>query len=161
MEYGINGGAGWKGFDFSFYLYGVGKRDIWLLNDFTWPYNAEFNTIYASTLDYWTPTNTDAYYPRIYDRARGNTAANKRVQTKYLMNGAFLRIKNVTLSYSLPQSLISRAKLSQVQVFVSGENLHTFDQLPTGLDPEYDSNKGNGAFYPFMKMVSFGVNVKL
>jgi TonB-linked SusC/RagA family outer membrane protein len=159
-EFGVNGGATWKNFDLSFFINGVGKRDLWLATDFTFPYNQEFNTIYTNTLDYWTAQNTNAHYFRIYQRAAGNTGFNKRVQKRYLLNGAYLRIKNITLSYSLPKQLIRKAKLNNVQVFFSGENLFTFDHLPIGLDPEYE-NKGNGSFYPFMKMYSFGINVNL
>lgn len=159
-EFGINGGVTWKNFDLSFFINGVGKRDLWLANDFTFPYNQEFNTIYASTLDYWTAQNIDAHYFRIYQRAAGNTGFNKRVQTRYLLNGAYLRVKNITLSYSLPKQLINKARISSIQIFFSGENLFTFDHLPVGLDPEYE-NKGNGSFYPFMKMYSFGINVNL
>ncbi|MFV0346363.1 MAG: SusC/RagA family TonB-linked outer membrane protein [Bacteroidales bacterium] len=158
FQYGIRAGASYKNFDFSFFIQGVGKRDRWISNDVFWPYNGEFSIVYDHQLDYWTPENTNAYYPRNYPLGGGNYGYSQRQQTKYLANGAYVRLKNVTLGYSLPKSLLDRTFLSSVRVYVSGENLLNFDHLPDGLNAELD-NLGQGGTYPFLRQYAFGINV--
>ena len=158
-QFGINGFAEYKGFDFSFIMSGVGKRDIWLSSDVIWPYPSVFDHMYAHHLDYWTPDNQDAFYPRIYgDKLRdadSNYGQSRRVQTKYMSDGSYLKIQNITFGYRFSNTILERLKLSSLRLFVSGNNLHTFDRLPNGLDPEQSEN---GA-YPFMRNYSFGLNL--
>lgn len=75
---------------------------------------------------------------------------------KYLSNAAYFRIKNVTLSYTVPKTWISRIGLNQLKGFVSVENLATFSSLPSGIDPETLSWN-----YPAFRTVSFGINFTL
>lgn len=162
FQYGINGGVGWKNVAFSFILQGVGKCDKWLSNDLIFPYYYEFGTIYKHQLDYWTPEHTNSYYPRLYETGTRDShySANIRTQTKYLTNGAYLRVKNLTLSYTFPNKLIQRIGLKNLRVYATGENLFTFDHMPEGLDPTIAS-KGGGMGYPFMKSYSFGLSLTL
>jgi len=158
FQYGFNGSASYKNFDLSFFIQGVGDRDVWISNQVFWPYVDQFSSIYAHQLDYWTPENQNAYYPRMYANASSNTGTSRSTQTKYLSNGAYLRVKSIAAGYTLPQKWASRMHLSRARIFFSGENLFTFDHLPAGLDPEA-SDLGNGGIYPFLKKMSFGVNV--
>ena len=162
FQYGINGGLSWNNFSFSFLLQGVGKCDKWLTNDLIFPYYYEFGTIYEHQLDYWTSENTGAFFPRLYETGMRNTnyAANVRAQTKYLTNGAYLRVKNLTLGYTIPQSVISKIGINNLRVYVSAENPFTFDHMPKGLDPAVES-KANGLGYPFMSSYAFGFSVSL
>lgn len=163
-QYGIRGGAGWKGISLSFILQGVGKRDMWIMNELFYPQYEEFSTIYDSQLDYWTPERTNSYFPRLYQSAKGNTKANTMTQTRYLQNGAYLTIRNVTLSYSLPKKWLTPWGAKNLQIFFSGENLFTFDHLPKGLDPERtvtDDLGSRGFTYPYMRQYSFGINLTL
>ena len=162
FQYGINGGLSWNNFSFSFFLQGVGKCDKWLTNDLIFPYYYEFGTIYEHQLDYWTPEKTGAFFPRLYETGMRNTnyAANVRAQTKYLTNGAYLRVKNLTLGYTIPQSVISKIGINNLRVYVSTENPFTFDHMPKGLDPAVDS-KASGLGYPFMSSYAFGFSVSL
>ncbi|HMR84247.1 MAG TPA: SusC/RagA family TonB-linked outer membrane protein, partial [Niabella sp.] len=156
-NYGINGFASWKGIGLSFILQGVAKRDAWIGGDIMFPHAGQFSTFYSHQLDYWTPTNTDAYYGRIYMNAQESShGANQRVQTKFLQNAAYMRVKNITLSYSLPTQLISRAHLRNVKVFYSGENLFTFSKLIKGIDPESLTWE-----YPHYITHSFGISIGL
>ncbi|GLR18892.1 SusC/RagA family TonB-linked outer membrane protein [Portibacter lacus] len=156
--FGINGNVGYKGLDLSFVLSGVGKRDLWRDSDVIWPYPSVFDNIYKHQLDYWTPDNQDAFYPRVYGEPNGNTGSNygrsRRVQTKYLSNESYMRIQNITIGYAIPKKILSRVKLQQLRVFVAGNNIHTFDHLPKGLDPDYGSN----GVYPLMSNYSIGLN---
>ena len=162
FQYGINGGLSWNNFSFSFLLQGVGKCDKWLTNDLIFPYYYEFGTIYKHQLDYWTSENTGAFFPRLYETGMRNTnyAANVRAQTKYLTNGAYLRVKNLTLGYTIPQNIISKIGINNLRVYVSAENPFTFDHMPKGLDPAVDS-KANGLGYPFMSSYAFGFSISL
>lgn len=159
-QFGVNGYAEYKGFDFSFVLSGVGKEDGNRNSDLIWPYPSVFDNIYKHQLDYWTPDNQDAYYPRIYgNAASGNGDSNyglsRRTQTKYLTDESYLRIQNITLGYSLNKAFLERLKINKFRVFVSGNNLFTFDNLPKGLDPDQGSN----GVYPIMRQYSVGLNV--
>lgn len=158
LQYGISGGVGFKGLEFSFLIQGVGKRDMWLNNTLIFPQYAEFNTTFSHQLDYWTPENTDAFYPRIYERSQGNTDANRKVQTKYMINGAYCRIKNLTLSYSLPKRWVQHLSLQRASVSFSGEDLLTFKSAPNGIDPEITGSQ-SGWDYPYMRRFSIGINL--
>ena len=121
-----------------------------------WP-TGGWGSLFKETLDFWTPENTDAYFPRVYSQDQTNTSFNRKVQTKYLANAAYLKIQNITLSYTLPKSFCQRIYMDNIRVFVSGENLHTWDHLPEGLESDMLSK---GAWeYPFMKKYSLGINV--
>ncbi len=162
FQYGITGNVNYKNFSLSFLLQGVGKRDLWISNELFWPWYDEYSTLMSSQLDYWTENNTDAYFPRVYDRAKKNTSANRLCQTKYLQNGAYLSIRNITLSYKMPKKWLKPVNIAAASVFVSGENLATFDHLPNGLDPEAELDRAGarGWTYPYLRKWSAGVKVK-
>ena len=159
-QYGITGGLSWKGISFSFILQGVGKRDMWNDSNLFWPFADADATIFKSQLDYWTPENTDAYFPRVYEKATGNTGANRMTQTKYKLNGAYLNIKNITLSYTLPREITRKFYVERLSIFFSGEDLYSFDHLENGLHPEA-GNTSRGWTYPFMRKFSFGIQLTL
>ena len=93
----------------------------------------------------------------VYPQNETNTKFNQKVQTKYLANAAYLKIQNITLSYSLPKNICQKIYMDNIRVFVSGENLHTWDHLPEGMESDMLSK---GAWeYPFMKKYSLGINV--
>ena len=152
------GGGSYKNFDFSFLLNGVGKKDVYINNSSRFPYTNEFQVVYKDQLDYWTPDNTDAFLPRNYALGAVNYGTNRNTQTKYLLDASYLRIKNVTIGYTLPNTLLTKFGVDTFRVYVSGENLHDFDHVPDGINPEL-SNIGNGATYPYMKNYSVGVNL--
>jgi TonB-linked SusC/RagA family outer membrane protein len=156
--YAINAGIGWKGFDLSLFLQGVGKRDFWRTDQMAWP-NGGWGSLFKETLNFWSADHTDAYYPRTYANDGVNTERNHWVQSKYLANASYLRLQNITLSYTFPKMICEKLHISQLKVFASGENLYTWDHLPEGLEPEM---LDAGAWqYPFMKKISFGVNITL
>lgn len=164
-QYGINGGVSWKDISFSFFLQGVGKTDLWLNNDLYFPYYYEFGTIYSHQLDYWTSENTGAFFPRLYETGMRDAryAANMKRQTKYLANGAYLRVKNLSLAYTIPQSIVGKIGISNLRVYVTAENPFTFDHLPKGIDPSVNrkDNGANGLVYPNMSSYSFGFSISL
>ena len=161
LQYGIQGGASYEGFSLSFFLQGVGKRDLWIMNELFYPHYSTWSTLYDSQLDYWTPERPNSYFPRIYNAAAVNTAANTLSQSRFLQNGAYLNIKNITLSYAFPSHLIKRYLAKEFSVYVSGENLFTFDHLPKGIGSESNSSElgAAGLTYPYTRQISFGINL--
>lgn len=157
--YGINGDVSWKGFSLSFLLQGVGKRDLWIKNNTFIPYASNwFIGLFDHQLDYWKPENTNALFPRIYQSAGYNTAANTQVSDRLLVNASYLDIKSVMISYTLPKNLISRMSLNEVSLFVNGENLWSFNHVPKGIHPD-NKIRDEGATYPIMRMFTCGLNV--
>jgi len=163
--YGINLGINYAGFDLSVFMQGVGKRDSWVANNIMFPlYNdPKFISLYKGTEDYWKPVDADngdytaqnpnAKYPRIYG-SYGNAGSNYRTSDKYLSNTAYLRIKNVSLSYNVPKAWVNKLTMQSLKAFVSVENLATFTPLRKGIDPET-----LGWNYPLFRTVSFGLNL--
>ncbi|SHI54179.1 TonB-linked outer membrane protein, SusC/RagA family [Arenibacter nanhaiticus] len=161
-NYGVNLSAGYKGFDLSVLIQGVAKRDIMFSNNTNlfWGYRGSFwqNSITKASLDYWTPENTDAYFPKPYINSQHSK--NTRAQTRYLQDASYTRIKNIQLSYSFPSSITSKMGLSKFQLFFSGDNLVTWTKLNENFDPEATAGGfGGGKVYPLQKVLSLGVNI--
>lgn len=165
--YGINLGASYAGFDINIFLQGTGKRDVWLANTLTFPMYSDYKFIplYDGLDKYWKPVdiasdnyncaNPDAFFPRIYGNY-GNMSSNYRVSDRYLSNASYLRIKNISLSYTLPKSLVQKITFQNLKLFVNVENVATFSSLAKGIDPETLSWN-----YPAFRTVSFGINLTL
>ncbi|WP_425275588.1 SusC/RagA family TonB-linked outer membrane protein [Sphingobacterium detergens] len=158
FQFGLNSNFSYKNIDLSVFIQGVGKRDIWLDNFLMWPYNNQFGTLYKGNLDYWTPENTDATYARIYANAGLNTSANRRRQTKYLSDASYLRVRNITVGYTVDNKILRSKVVNNIKFFVSGENLFKADHMPRGMEADGE-DIGSGGIYPFLKKYSFGVNV--
>ena len=159
FRYGINGFVNWKNFNFSFAITGILKQDQWRANGLTFPNYYAFGTIYADQLDYWTPNNLNAFWSRTYNQATGNQPLNQSLQSRYLLNGAHLRIRNLTLGYTLPTTMTKKFLVDRLQTFISVENAFVFDHMPNGLDPDISRDGVQGLEYPFMRQFSFGVNL--
>lgn len=164
-QYGFRLSADWKGVDFSMFLQGVAKRDFWANGPIFIPGYRPGEAWYAHQLDYWTPENPNAFYPRPTDASQSNDSRNFLPQTRYLLNLAYMRMKNMTLGYSLPGTLTKRVRIDRLRVYVSGENLFEFDKLgDMPIDPEVDYttsglNDSNsfGRVYPYRRTFSFGL----
>ena len=146
FEYSLRLGAMLKGFDAEILFQGVGKRDLWTTSSLFIPNaaGAQMN-IFEDQLDYWTESNTDARFPRPYINSSfgslaglpGNSGCNNFApQTKYLNNLAYLRIKNLTFGYTLPQKLTQKIAIEKFRVYFSAQNLLTFDHIGGKMDPE-------------------------
>lgn len=149
--FGLSLGLNYKGFDFNTFLQGVSKRDAWIGNSAFWGFTSEWNVPFVYATDYWTPENTNAYFPRL----RFGNGGNSQTQSGYLQNAAYLRVKQLTLGYSLPKTLVERAKLGRVRVYVSAQNLFTITNLFDAFDPEVF----NFQDAPQMKSVAFGLQL--
>lgn len=175
-NFGVNLGVSYKGFSLSAILQGTAKRDVWIGGMSLFPFGGSAKAYYPvfynqtdywepmgscdgqyteSDREYWVAKNPDASLYRLYSNMQ-NHGSNQRASTKYLQNGAYMRLKNITLAYTFPKALISKVSLSALKVFVSAENLATISSLPKGYDPERLSWG-----YPFYRTLSFGLNVTL
>lgn len=151
-QYGIKASADWKGFDLNLFFQGVGKRDINMPSTFFLAhYSSEWRTPSKINTDYWTENNRDALFPT----PRFNNGGVGESQTRFLQDASYLRMKSIVLGYTLPQSLLDKAGISKLRVYVSGENLFTFKHTPDGFDPEVlDALK-----YPLQRCFAFGLNL--
>lgn len=145
-EYSLRVGAMLKGFDVEVLLQGVGKRDMWSTSSLFVPHaaGAQMN-IFENQLDYWTESNQNARFPRPYINGDfgslsglpGNSGCNNFApQTKYLNNLAYLRVKNFTVGYTLPQNLTRKIFVEKLRFYFSAQNLFTFDHIDGVMDPE-------------------------
>ena len=171
FQFGANMSVGYKGFDLSVMLQGVGKRDVSMGGHALYAFggggaDGVFHPVYYNQTDYWkaisydpadpnymVPENPNAKLFRIYGQA-SNSGSNTRTSDKYLQDGSYMRIKNMTLSYTFPTQWIQKINLNQLRLYVSVENLATFTSLPKGYDPENLSWS-----YPFYRTWSIGANV--
>ncbi len=160
-SYGFTLGGDWKGFDFNMFVQGIGKRDYWLSGTNFWGFLGAYGSaVWKTTLDYWSPENTNAYWPRPY--ATGEIGKNQQVQTRFLQNAAYMRLKNIQLGYTFPKALVNRMGIEKVRIFATGENLLTFTKLNDNFDPEtIGGSWGSGKVYPILKSLSFGINLQL
>lgn len=171
-EYGFRLGADYKGVDFSIFMQGIGKRKIWGSGQLAIPgYNAKEGAMPTAIADnYWREDRTDAFYPRAWDNGNSDTSYSMQVQSKYLLDMSYLRIKNITLGYSFPKTWLNKVFLSSARAYVSLENFFTFDNLRgLPIDPEAISGysmfsdnynlgrTGTGA--PVFKSASFGMQL--
>lgn len=165
-QYGFRLNMDYKGIDFGMFIQGVGKRDFWANGPIFIPGYRPGEAWFSHHLDYWSPENPNAYYPRPTDAGNSNNSKNFLPQTRYLLDLSYMRMKNITVGYSLPYTWISKAGMQKVRVYFSGENLFEFDNLNLPLDPEVDytaagNNDSNtfGRVYPYSRSLSFGLQV--
>jgi TonB-linked SusC/RagA family outer membrane protein len=138
-EYSFRASADWKGIDFGIFLQGVGSRQVWGDGSLAIPgYNSSDGGMpQAIAGNFWRDDRTQAFYPNPWNQGSTNIGNNMQPQSRYLLNMAYLRIKNIQLGYSLPQALIQKVHLTKVRVYVSLENFFTFSHLGTlPIDPE-------------------------
>jgi TonB-linked SusC/RagA family outer membrane protein len=101
--------------------------------------------------------NLDSYYPRPY--FSGDDGKNRKVQTRYLQDASYIRLKNLQIGYTLPQSLTQKIKVDRLRIFFSGENLWTATKMIELFDPETIDGGWNGSVYPLSKVFSVGINI--
>ncbi|MFN8252487.1 MAG: SusC/RagA family TonB-linked outer membrane protein [Ferruginibacter sp.] len=155
--FGLSLGASYKGFDISALVQGVTNRDVYVGGSSIWAFqNGGFGQAYENNLNRWTPANAaTASYPRLNIGINSN---NQAQSSYWLRNGDYVRLKQVEIGYSIPQSLLKHIKLQSIRLFARGYNLLTFASKELDdRDPEIIS-----AFsYPMQRLTNFGINIKL
>lgn len=184
-RFGFNLDMSWNGIDLSLFLQGIGKRDFYPQHYLFWgPYQQPYANVYPWNLDFYraesdneqeramhsksyiaaglADANTDSYFPVLQSwLADDNYGTGLDFpQTKYLLNAAYLRVKNLTIGYTLPYSFTQRYGIRRLRIFFSGENLFEFSEIKKYLDPESITD-GYGWEYPYQRKYSFGLNIDL
>lgn len=131
-------------------LYGNGHTDNTM---YTRPFYGDGNAAYYLVENSWRPDHTNAEYPRLHAITNSN---NANASTWWIRNGAYLRLKDVRLSYALPKKLLSKIGIERTSIYVAGTNLLTFSAFKY-IDPE---NPGiNNGYYPQQRTYSIGLNL--
>ncbi|MBB3969224.1 TonB-dependent receptor [Mucilaginibacter phyllosphaerae] len=161
FTYGFTANFNYGAFDLSVFLQGITGNKIFNAIKYT-GLNASIQNynLLADAKNAWTPTNTNTTIPRLSaSDANGNFG---NVSDFYVESGAYMRIKNVTLGYTLPKSFMDKIGIRSARVFANAQNLATFTKY-TGLDPEVGIGQ-NGVdlgLYPQSRIVLIGLNVGL
>jgi TonB-linked SusC/RagA family outer membrane protein len=168
LTYGLNANFAYKGIDLSFFFQGVYGNKIYAeLVCWTQGMQNNFNAGTA-VLDRWTPSNTNTNIPRaVRNDPNGNI---NKISDRYIKDGSYLRLKNISLGYTLPKSIVNKVNISNLRVYVTGRNLLTFTKYPF-YDPEIGSNavgvngtintsRGiDNGYYPQARTIIMGIQV--
>ena len=155
-NYSLNLSANYKNLSLSVLLTGALGYDIYIDGEAQSPLRNGFNG-YTYQLDYWTPENTDATYPRITDG--GFNENNYKYSDFWMRSGNHLRLRNVNLSYTLPKFGKGPSSFKDITIFATGNNLLVFKTYTEEFDPQMQSS--TGWYYPQLKSFTFGINMTL
>jgi TonB-linked SusC/RagA family outer membrane protein len=157
MIYSVNNTFSYKGIDLSIFLQGVQGNDIFNANNVYQQSMAVAQNQTRYTLGRWEGEGTSQTIPRAIFN---DPNQNARISSRFLEDGSYLRIKNVTLGYNLPAHIYKKWKLRQVRIYGSIQNLLTFTKY-TGFDPEVPASGVDFSVYPVTRTISLGLNVSL
>lgn len=164
--------AAYKGFDLRVFFQGVGKRDFFQNHNYFWGADnsewwAQFLTQHEdyfrdenswSVKNGYAEPNLDSYYPR---PVKDGGSKNRQVQSRYMQDASYIRLKNLQVGYTLPVKLTRKAGFENVRVYFSGENLWTGTKMSTLFDPETIGSPKGGSTVPMSRTYSFGISVTL
>ena len=151
--YGFSPAVVFKGFDLNLLFQGAANRHFYINGQAAWPFSNSGSALKA-TLDYWTPENTDAKYPRVTSQPTSN---NIQTSSWWIKSGSYLRLKSAEIGYTLPAKIISVVKMQSARFYLSGQNIFTISKEIKDFDPEISANNGN--YYPQQSVISAGVNI--
>jgi TonB-linked SusC/RagA family outer membrane protein len=155
--YGMNNSFSYKGFDLNVFLQGVYGNKIFNANNINQESMSTGENETARTLQRWEGAGTSNYMPRaVY----GDPNDNSRLSTRYIEDGSYLRIKNITLGYTFPKNIIQHMKFTTLRIYAACENVCTFTKY-SGFDPEVGINGVDYSVYPVTRTVSVGLNLNL
>ncbi|WP_106791864.1 TonB-dependent receptor [Aquimarina sp. Aq78] len=161
FEYGLTLNAKYKNFDVSVFFQGTQGNKIY--NGVKmWLYRTDRNNVSSDLANAWTPQNTNTDIPR---NAFGDPNNNIRPSSYFLEDGSYLRLKNLQIGYSIPESAISKIPVSRIRVYATANNLFTITDY-SGFDPGLGNggtfNRGvDRGFYPLTRSFIFGINVSM
>lgn len=162
--------GGYRNFDISIFFQGTMKRDYWLTGLYFWGATGGYwqSTALNETMDFFRPADTKSYFGPNPDgylpRPMYNSSQNQQVSSLYLQDVSYMRLKNVQIGYTFPDTFIRKIKLSGLRVFVSADNVFTISKLKAkAFDPEVLNGHvtGHGKANPLKTTVSTGVSITL
>lgn len=153
--FAMNNNFSFKGFDLALFLQGVYGNDIFNANRIWQEGMAVAQNQTIATLNRWNGEGTSNTMPRaVFNDPNKNT----RVSNRFIEDGSYLRIKNITFGYTLSRGFTQRVKVSSARIYISCQNVLTFTNY-SGFDPEVPVNGIDLNVYPVTKTISAGVNV--
>lgn len=163
LTWGLNNDFSWKGFDLNIFFQASQGNDLLSYTLMELNLLSGINNATVEALNRWTPNNTDTDVPKAF------VGRTRRVSTRWIHDGSFVRLKNIALAYNLPQSVLSRLHISKLRIYASAQNILTFTQYK-GYDPEVNyssdgnvnSNRNLGldyGSYPNAKSYTIGLNI--
>ena len=139
LTYGLTIGLNWKNFDFSTLLQGVYGNDVYFLfGNFAYEAQARGFNSYKAILDRWTPDNRDTNIPIV---SLDDRNGNRRISTRFLEDGSYLKVRNINLGYNL-KDVFKGKTFENFRVYVAVQNAYTFTKY-SGLDPEIQANSND------------------
>lgn len=154
--FSMNNNFNYKNIDLQIFLQGVAGNDIYNANRIWQEGMSVPQNQIAKVKDRWTGEGTSNSIPRaIY----GDPNQNARHSTRFVEDGSYLRIKNVTLGYMLPKEVTQKFHTDMLRIYLSCQNLYTFTKY-SGMDPEVGTGGVDSGTYPVTRTVSFGLNVQ-
>lgn len=171
LTFGFTYSLEWNGLDFSMFWQGVGKRDMMLRGELIEPFHSNYSyNIYKHQLDFWTPTHTNARWPRLTapgSSSNRNNYGSGQGSDLFLLDGKYIRLKNIQLGYTLPKEWSNKMGMEKTRLYINGQNLLTFSNN-SFIDPEsseFDSRMGNsgansGRNYPTLRYYGFGLDIE-
>ncbi|MCH7409783.1 TonB-dependent receptor [Belliella sp. DSM 111904] len=168
LTFGFTYNLSYKGFDLNIFAQGVGRRTMMIRGELVEPFHFNYGmTMYSHQMDFWTPQNPDAYYPRLANNGTQSNDNNfRRGSDMYLFDGSYLRLKNLQIGYTLPKAISQKAGMQVCRAYVSGQNLFTLARV-NFVDPElseFNSNlqsggANSGRAYPTLVYYGFGLDI--
>jgi TonB-linked SusC/RagA family outer membrane protein len=166
--FGLNYDLRWNNFDLGALIQGVGKREMFLRGELVEPFHSNYSyVVYQHQLDFWTPVNTDAKYPRLASPGSASNTNNfGNTSDLYIFDASYVRIKNLQLGYTLPGYLTERLGMKKMRVYANARNLLTVSNI-SFINPEsseFNSNMGagganSGRNYPVLKYYGLGLDI--
>lgn len=162
VSYSFNFGASWKGIDVNVVFQGAANRFIYRGNDTNWtvPYRGLYlNNLNSSIGNTWSATNPNAYYAPYTNDANINKY-NYQASSLTAQDGRYLRLKNITVGYTFPKSLLQKIGfIENLRIYYTGADLWETTKISDGWDPESKIAKNGTSLYPFTRNHTFGLNV--
>lgn len=162
-NYGLALGFTFKRISIDALFQGVSDITRFACDNFAWPLHRLSKQVFEYELDAWSPNNRDSRYPAIHNEAyrQHNNIKDGAINEVSVYNVSYVRLKNVNISYSLPEKILKKAKISSVNIFLRGNNLFTWcPNYPIG-DPEASDggNEITNGFYPMTRTITAGLQL--
>ena len=156
FPFGVNLDFGWKGFDLNVFLQGIASQKTYINSYGGLPLHESLGTLQEHHMDRWHLDENDNWIAGKYPKLRIGGVNVGNFSSFWLQNSAYLRLKNIQIGYTLPESFTKKLSMNRIRFYLNAENLLTLTKMK-GVDPE--APVGNGNMYPLTKVCSFGVNV--
>ena len=156
FTYALGNSLTWKNFDLSVFLQGIYGNKVYHANRIYLEAMSAAQNQFATVLDRWTGEETSNSMPRA---VLGDPNKNNRSSTRFVEDGSYLRIKDFTLGYTLPQRFAKKLAMGNLRIYFSGKNLLTLTRY-SGFDPEVGLSGFDLGTNPVTQVFTFGIDVK-